>query len=378
MDENRFWILASKMIAGELSADETTELELLFMHNPDFRDIISNLASTHQLRPVLSPESEQQILKNLRTKLAAEDPSVYQEPVALPPLAQEEDQPGFWLRYRKAFVLSSVLALIVAVIVAVQMTNRVPDGVQPHFSENNVATKPGSRSQVKLPDGTNVTLNADSRLSYPDNFLGDTREVTLEGEAYFEVTENKAKPFIIHSKAMDIKVLGTVFNVKSYPDEKSCEASLIRGSIEVTLKNRRNEKIMLKPNEKITVSSEVEKEIPVHKNTGAGGVVTSKQRNTIAEPLISVNNLDMDEKEHIIREIGWTQNKLMFKNETLAAIAITLQRWYGRTVVINSEKLKQQKFTGNFNNENLMQVIRAMQVAYNFNFKIEDNIITIY
>ncbi|MCP9749722.1 FecR family protein [Ferruginibacter sp. HRS2-29] len=378
MDENRFWILASKQIAGELSVDETTELELLYIHYPQYRDIISNLAISHKYKQ-LTAEAEEKALRNLRLKIASVEPLSEEVQDTLPvELPEEQEQPrSFWATYKKKIVLSSFLvtAGLALLFMILSGNGSVKEDTLKH-SENNIATRPGSRSQVKLPDGTNVILNSDSKLSYPDNFLGNTREVTLEGEAYFEVTENKSKPFVIHLPAMDIKVLGTTFNVKAYPGEQSSEASLIKGSIEVTLKNRRNEKIILKPNEKISVLSTGENE-----NSALAKDVKSadpKQHNTTVAPLIAVAHLDMDEKEHIIKEIGWTQNKLMFRNEDLGAIATTLQRWYGRPIDIQSEKLKSQKFTGNFNNESLMQVIQALQVSYNFNYKTENNSIIIY
>src|SRR6185295_4150484 len=92
----------------------------------------------------------------------------------------------------------------------------------------------------------------------------DLREVTLNGEAYFDVTKNAEKPFIIHTKKMDVKVIGTVFNVRSYNDEKTAEASLIRGSIEVTFKDRKDQKIILIPNQKISVANNAI-EAPVEK-----------------------------------------------------------------------------------------------------------------
>ena len=376
MDENRFWILASKQIAGELSVDETIELELLYIHHPQYRDIISNLAISHKYKQ-LTPAAEEKALRNLRLKIASVEPAAVPDPVEDISQDQPAERRSFWATYKKKIVLSSILVTAGMVVFFLLFTKGIP--VQENklpSSENNIATRPGSRSQVKLPDGTNVILNSDSKLSYPDNFLGDTREVTLEGEAYFEVTENKARPFVIHLPAMDIKVLGTTFNVKAYPGEQSSEASLIKGSIEVTLKNRRNEKIMLKPNEKISVLSTNENQV-----SGTANDVKSagaKQQNATVAPLIAVAHLDMDEKEHIIKEIGWTQNKLMFRNEDLAAIATILQRWYGRSITIQSDKLRNQKFTGNFNNESLMQVIQALQVSYNFNYKRENNSIIIY
>jgi transmembrane sensor len=116
-----------------------------------------------------------------------------------------------------------------------------------------VGTKKGSKSHIVLPDGTNVWLNADSKIIYPGNFQGETREVSLVGEAFFDVVKNVNKPFIIHTGTMDVKVLGTAFNVRSYPGEMTTEASLLRGLIEVTLNGTEKKKILLKPNEKLTV-----------------------------------------------------------------------------------------------------------------------------
>ena len=225
-----------------------------------------------------------------------------------------------------------------------------------------------------MPDGTLVILNADSKLTYPDNFLGNTREVTLEGEAYFDVTHNKQKPFIIHSKSMDIKVLGTVFNVKAYPLENTSEATLIKGSIEVTLTGHANEKIMLKPSEKITVANFTQ---PTNTDT------KSPVKNTVVKPaeslpLMAIDELTVDKNEKIFKEVGWTENKLMFKNESLQSIVNTLQRWYGQHIEIRSDKLQGQKFTGNFTEESCLQVLQALQLSYNFTFKKENNALIIY
>jgi transmembrane sensor len=372
MDENRFYILGSKKLTGELSPDEAIELDLLFIRNPQFHEIYNNLVASFSAKKPVHIRNEQQLIGNLRAKLAVADPGYAAADTDVPVYPELEFEPTFWEKYRKAIMLSSLL-IIIAVGVSRLTMQEAGAVVVPVVSENNISTKPGSKTQVKLPDGTVVYLNADSKLSYPDNFLGNTREVTLEGEAFFEVTANKAKPFIIHSKTMDIKVLGTVFNVKAYPLENTAEASLIKGAIEITLKNRRNEKIMLKPNEKITVSNQpapVPKNLPVPENK------TVKFEEPL--PIISVDQLVPDKNEHIIREIGWTKNKLMFRNETLESMIVTMERWYGRDIEIRTEKLKEKRFTANFTGESFMQVLIALQASSGFNIKRENNLIIIY
>ncbi len=103
-------------------------------------------------------------------------------------------------------------------------------------ADNVVATRKGSKTNLVLPDGTKVWVNADSRLSYGKNFGNQLREVYLEGEAYFDVAEDKRKPFIVHTNNIDVKVLGTAFNVRAYGNEVNTQTTLLRGSVEVMLK----------------------------------------------------------------------------------------------------------------------------------------------
>ena len=93
-------------------------------------------------------------------------------------------------------------------------------------------------------------------MTYDKNFGKNIREVNLTGEAFFDVTKDSSHPFIIHTNVIDIKVLGTEFNVRSYPNDANTETSLIRGKVEVTVKNRANEKIYLEPNEKLVVAND--------------------------------------------------------------------------------------------------------------------------
>ena len=115
----------------------------------------------------------------------------------------------------------------------------------------------GSRSRSVLPDGSTVWLNAGSKLYYENDFTGATREVRLEGEAFFDVVKKTDRPFIVHTSGIDIKVLGTAFNVKSYPEDKTVETTLYRGSVKV-FRHEESETgaIHLKPNEKLILSKE--------------------------------------------------------------------------------------------------------------------------
>lgn len=108
-----------------------------------------------------------------------------------------------------------------------------PSPVKEETKQEALEARKGSRSRSLLPDGTTVWLNAGSKLYYENDFTGSTREVRLEGEAFFDVVKNPDQPFIVHTYGIDIKVLGTAFNVKSYPEDKTTETTLYRGSVRV-------------------------------------------------------------------------------------------------------------------------------------------------
>ena len=198
----------------------------------------------------------------------------------------------------------------------------------------------------------------------------------MNGEAYFDVTKLSDKPFIIHTKKMDIKVVGTSFNVRSYSEEKFSEASLIQGSIEVTLKDRKDQKIILKPYEKISVANDEQNkdDLADAKSTQT----TAIKNNSKSIPQIVVKELKPNPTNNIIAEIAWTQNKLYFEDESLEDIGLMIKRWFGKEVKIQNESLKRVRYTGNFENETMEEVLTYLKLSRSFNFKVENEAIVIY
>jgi transmembrane sensor len=188
------------------------------------------------------------------------------------------------------------------------------------------------------------------------------RNVKLTGEAYFDVVHNAEKPFVIHTTAMDIKVLGTEFNVKSYPDESTTEASLIRGSIEVTLKDRRAEKIVMKPNEKLIVSNEQENKVKT--------IIPAKKSLNHSDPIISLGHLNYFSLDSTILETSWVNNRLIFEDESFEQVATKMSRWYGVSFEFGDADIQKLRFTGNFKNESIEDALKAMQITADFSFRI--------
>ena len=232
-------------------------------------------------------------------------------------------------------------------------------------SLNRVTTKPASKTQIQLPDGSTVWLNASSNLTYDKDFGKDLREVNLVGEAFFNVTKDPAHPFIIHTKVIDVKVLGTEFNVRAYPNDSYTETSLIRGRVEITVKNRPEEKHYLKPNEKMSVANNILDE--------------KSPRLTKSEPIILTQPLSYAQTDSSIIETSWLNNRLIFQqNETFREVALKLERSYGVHINFLSEQVADEyRPFVSFKNETINQALDELREGYKFNYEIAGDNITI-
>ena len=186
------------------------------------------------------------------------------------------------------------------------------------------------------------------------------------------MVKNPDLPFVIHTNRMDIKVLGTAFNVKCYPGEKTTETSLIHGSIEVTLKDRQ-EKIRLKPNEKLVISDAVVSgETAVKQESGS-----FREPRGARKPLISLSGLTLLPGDHTIIETAWVSNRLVFSSETFEEVALKMERWYNVKISFSDESLKAATLTGNFEKETLGEALSALQLVTPFSYTIKSDQIVI-
>lgn len=237
----------------------------------------------------------------------------------------------------------------------------VPDQIE-------IVSERGVRKQLVLPDGTKVWLNADSRLVYDGTLeTGSTRNVRLEGEAYFDVTRNRNRPFVITTDRISIRVLGTTFNVKAYPDDGRTEATLISGEIELSVKDRPNEKILMKPNEKVAVVDHPQ--VP--------GLMGSSDEKRLTLTIGNLSKVQVADREYI-RETSWINNKLVFKDETMEEIVPKLERWYDVDISLRDTRVKGYRYTATITEEDIGEVLEAMQLIKSFHFKVDSNDVIIY
>lgn len=233
----------------------------------------------------------------------------------------------------------------------------------PEKTEKYFETAYGEKKSIQLPDGTNVTMNAGSKIRIKDKYGIGVRDIYLEGEAFFEVKHDSVHPFVVHTAAMDVKALGTSFNVKAYREDETTETSLITGIVEVTLKENNNSRLLLYPNQKIEWQryEKIIADIKTNQAPKTDGVAT---KDILIKNPEGISAAD-------IKEISWKENKLVFDDEEFGNIAKLLERWYGAKITFADNTLLKYRFTGIFENEDLIKVLDFLKESKNFNYTIE-------
>lgn len=214
-----------------------------------------------------------------------------------------------------------------------------------------------ARKTLVLTDGSVITLRENSTLTIPAAFNTTTREVMLNGEAFFDVKHQQQQPFIVHTHTIDITVLGTVFNVSAYKNNPQTETALFRGKVEIAMKDQPTQKITLYPNQKIVINNISPDQPP-------------------ATPF-KVIPLAQDPVNHKAKEIAWVRNRLEIENESLEQIAVKLEKWYGIPVTFTGDEVRQYRYSGTFESETIVKALEALQLSYPFNFRVDQDVIII-
>ncbi|MFN8307017.1 MAG: FecR domain-containing protein [Ferruginibacter sp.] len=370
MKEEKFWLLLSKKITGEATAEELLLLEELLQHNPEWQATLETLQEFWNSRPAINSIDNQQKANDAylahvnRLKGQVLDFGNTEEVAAY-----SIESPVRKPLYKRLAAYAVAASLVAALSLIYFLSANADHGKLATVSENpanKVMVEQGSRTKIQLPDGSQVWVNSGSTISYENFYKANTREVQLNGEAYFDVVRDPEHPFIVHTSGIDIKVLGTAFNVKAYQAESTIEATLIHGSIEVINKNRPGSpKIMLKPHEKLVYNK-----YPV--------ADTRDQRAEVkpAEPdaySITIKPLSKEIADSNIVETAWVYNKLSFEDERFEDLAHKMEKWYNLRIVIDNEKLKNYRISGSFINETPEEALKELQFLVPFSYVLKNN-----
>ena len=360
MNEERFWLLISLKLSGEATTSEIAELEELLQKHPEFGMRTEFLDQVWRSKSVNTNFQQEFAFNRHMQRLSnhlSEPVLQYENETE----SEDEDkvtERGASVRKIVYWISGIAASLLLGLLVIKFLYNE--GSAPPAIAKNSVSTKRGSKSNIQLPDGTQVWLNADSKITYNEKFQGAIREVHLSGEAFFDVVRDETRPFIIHTNSIDVKVLGTSFNVRSYENEKKTETSLIHGSVEITLRCSPDKKIILKPNEKLIVQNDE------HFFTNEKLKTVEKEK----QPYLTLGRINYQKKDSSIIETLWVKNKLAFDGEPFEDIALKIERWFDVKVNISGDKIRKTPFTAVFDGENLEQVMEALRITGNFNYDI--------
>lgn len=359
MHKERITQLIARKLSREASPEEIKELDTLLKEYPEDAYLLSLLTDYWPTPiPAMADEdaASEAHFRHILDAAAGE--------------TQEEAGPVYKSRPHYIRAILTTAAVLAGVIffswLYVKQFRSQP--AVPLVSRIETIAKPGAKSRLLLPDGSVVWLNSGSRISYPANFTDSLREVELEGEAYFDVAKNSGHPFIVHTRDINIKVLGTAFNVKCYPEDNKTEATLIRGLVQVSKTGSSDQAILLHPHEKVVVSSAPES---VAANTSL------PSRPAVPDNMI-VKQLKKSAADTAMVETAWVYNKLVFDGEDFPEIAAEMERWYNVKIVIHDPAVARYRFHAKFENETITEVLSALQLSLPFTFKISNNEVNIY
>ncbi|HAQ20514.1 MAG TPA: hypothetical protein DCR40_14985 [Prolixibacteraceae bacterium] len=215
--------------------------------------------------------------------------------------------------------------------------------ILPVYQEIKVAY--GTQAKIELADGTTVFLNSGSKLRFPQTFDNqEQRKVILDGEGYFEVTKNKKLPFIVQISQLNIKVLGTTFNVDAYSDNPSVQIALVEGSVllQDNLEKQSKDLMDLVPNQVATLK-------------------------------ISDRTLSKSDVADLYKYTAWVNGRIVFYGDPIQTVVKKLEKWYNVEIVISDIRLENYRFTGTFIDESLEQILNILSLTSPMTYNILPN-----
>ncbi len=299
-----------KLIKGQLSSEKEKEVVDWLLNNPKKRKQYEILKA-------------KEIAKNLRKTSKSPSISTIKKSV-----------------YKYAAV---VLILLSSSVLTWQLLNNndFANSEQNDTSLVLVTTQKAEKKVIILEDSTKIVLNSNSALSYPKHFKGHTREVVIKGEAFFDVTKNEHKPFVVTTnEGLKIRVLGTSFNVKSYPEDRKMETTLVTGKVKV-IEERKNTIVELSPSQKATYLKNEDKMIVEH---------------------VETENFT-----------SWKEGRLIYNDTPMRDVIKDLERMYNLKFDVSSSKILDYKYKGEFNNLNINQILELFEISSPITYTIQKN-----
>ena len=311
--------LLSKYLTGDISAEEK---QILFQQLKEDEELRKEAAGIQNLSALVSMANED----------GAASDRQYRSFVGM------RKKRALLFSLRKAAGYAAIV--LFSVLSTYLLMNYAGDKEDELVRYQEFSTPAGQRAKVLLADGTEVWLNANTTLRYPERFDPKRREVELHGEAFFEVEKAAGKPFVVKTNKMDIKVTGTKFNVNAYDTEEYFVASLVEGTVSVSCAHDRSNSYALLPRQQIVVSDHSSKVSPFE-------------------------NTDF---------MAWKEGVFIFDDMLMTDIIKKLELYYDVSIIVKNTKLENFRYTGKFRQrDGVESVLRKLQIVYPFKYTKDDD-----
>lgn len=340
--------LLIKYIAGEASEIERKQVLDWVDKSPDHKEYFIILKNTWISQNMPSEKASEQELEHLRESVERLEANKIISKRAT----------------GRIFKITTAISTVAAVVAVVLLITRPSvSSVEQKYKEGLIAvamqdypqefkrviyTEKGVKSFIVLPDSSKVWLNSDTKITFPEKFLGATREVELEGEAYFSVMSDSLQPMIVSTqKGFKVKVMGTEFNLRSYNNENKAVASLYEGKIDLlyTASGKIESIRRIRPNEQVIIAENLVK---------------------IASPKTIADNC------------AWKGGRLIFDSAKMEDVIKDLERWHGVEIIVKDPKILSYTISATFNAESIVQIMDMIKYCILIDYKIESNKVYIY
>ena len=324
MEKEYYKNLAEKYFAGDITKAEISELAGWIRNNVQLSDCWEE--EFEKSDTDISPVLRDKMFERIKAEVLNEQPAVERTPgKTLVPA---------WARWAAMICIPICIAFFTYNILSISDT----DTRSPFI----VKADKGDKATVVLPDGTDVILNSASQLSYLRDFGKNERRVQLDGEGYFQVAHDTRRTFIVQVGELEVKVLGTVFNVCAYNNEQDVTVVLLEGKVGVQTPSS---SLIMKPGEKMNYNKST------HKLT--------------------------TEKVYPEDYVTWTKGSLYFQNESLDNIMKALSRAYDVTIRIDSPRIAEERFTGTIPGGGIQNALNIIMLTSPFRYEVKDSVIVL-
>ncbi len=330
MKDQQFYELATKQLSNKAGTNEKDQLSKL-LENEEYYRKYKLIKKNWEKINYDSGDNQFNVeegLSILKSKIVKYEPE----------FKWQSHNPGFAKnRYRYNWIRAAASIAFITLLSAFMLYQLgIFDSKAPVITWNEKQTVPGQKSILTLFDGTKITLNAESSLRYPTKFGEKSREVHLNGEAYFEVVHKTERPFVVHTNGIKTTVLGTKFNISAFKDERDISVSLVEGAVSISA-DMPDDKVLLKPAQQFLYNKE--------------------------------NNEKVIKAFDALEVTGWKDNILIFNNIPLENVFVDLHRAFGVEFELSDESYKKQKIKANLNNESFWAVVEVIKFATGLNYK---------